>query len=86
LMIKYTNHAEIKFNVLKKYGIDYSKSQIENVLQNPEKVEDSRKNRKIAQKQVNSTHLIRVVYEENGDDIIIITFYPARRKRYETTL
>ncbi|NKQ37995.1 MAG: DUF4258 domain-containing protein [Methanosarcinales archaeon] len=85
-MIKYTNHAEIKFNVLKKYGIDYSKSQIENVLQNPEKVEDSRKNRKIAQKQVNSTHLIRVVYEENGDDIIIITFYPARRKRYETTL
>jgi uncharacterized DUF497 family protein len=85
-MIKYTNHAEIKFNVLKKYGIDYSKSQIENILQNPEKVEDSRKNRKIAQKQVNSTHLIRVVYEENGDDIIIITFYPARRKRYETTL
>jgi len=47
---------------------------------------DSRKTRKIAQKQVNSKHLIRVVYEEKGDDVVIITFYPARRKRYENKL
>jgi len=86
MKIIYTSHAEIKFGILKKYGINYSKPQIEDVLQNPEKVEDSRKNRKIAQKQANSKHLIRVVYEEKDNDLIIITFYPARRKRYENKL
>ncbi|NMG83380.1 MAG: DUF4258 domain-containing protein [Methanosarcinales archaeon] len=86
MRIKYTSHAEIKFDILKRYGINYLKSQIEDVLQNPEKVEDSRKNRKIAQKQVNSKHLIRVVYEEKDNDLVVITFYPARRKRYENKL
>ncbi|CAD6492422.1 MAG: hypothetical protein LAKADJCE_00310 [Candidatus Argoarchaeum ethanivorans] len=70
----------------KRYGINYSKSQIEDVLQNPEKVEDSRKNRKIAQKQVNSKHLIRVIYKEKDNDLVSITFCPARRKRYEDKL
>lgn len=38
------------------------------------------------QKQVNSKHLIRVVYEEKDEDVVIVTFYPARRKRYEDKL
>jgi len=86
MKIKYTSHAEFKFKILKRYGIDYSKSQIEDILRNPEKVEDSKKNRKIAQKPVNLNHIIRVVYEEKDNDVIIITFYPARRKRYEDKL
>ena len=83
MKIEYTVHAEAKFDVLKRYGINYTKSQIEDVLHNPEKVEDTIKNRKIAQKEVNSNHLIRVIFEKKGNKIKIITFYPARRKRYE---
>ena len=86
MKIKYTSHATQKFVILKRYGIDYSKSRIEEVLLNPDKVEDSIKNRKIAQKQVNSKHLIRVIFEEKNNDMVIITFYPARRKRYEDKL
>jgi uncharacterized DUF497 family protein len=83
MKIVYTSHAESKFEVLKRYGVIYTKDQIEEVVRNPDKVEKARKNRKIAQKSANATHLIRVIYEERDDKIVIITFYPARRKRYE---
>ena len=86
MKIRYTSHAKRKFDILKRYGINYTKSQIEDVLKNPEKVEGSRKNRKVAQKQISSNLLIRVVYEEKNNDMLIITFYPARRKRYENKL
>ena len=83
MKIEYTTHAETKFKVLKRYGINYSKSQIEDVINNPEKVENTIKNRKIAQKGVNTDHLIRVIFVKEDEKIKVITFYPARRKRYE---
>lgn len=39
--------------------------------------------RKIAQGPLDESRVLRVVYEEKGDDIIIVTFYPGRRQRYE---
>jgi hypothetical protein len=38
MKIIYTSHAEKKFDILKRYGIDYSKSQIEDILRNPIKL------------------------------------------------
>jgi hypothetical protein len=83
MKIEYTTHTETKIKVLKRYGINYSKSQIEDVINNPENVEDTIKNRKIAQKGVNTDHLIRVIFEKEDNKVKVITFYPARRKRYE---
>jgi len=37
----------------------------------------------IAQKVIDDEHVLRVVYEIEGDEIVIVTFYPGRRKRYE---
>jgi len=28
-------------------------------------------------------HVLRVVYEEKDNEIVVVTFYPARRERYE---
>jgi hypothetical protein len=37
----------------------------------------------LAQKALDATHVLRVVYEEAGQDILVITLYPGRRTRYE---
>ena len=50
---------------------------------NPEKVERSRNNRFVAERAIDEEHLIRVIYEIRGDEMAIITFYPARKSRYE---
>jgi hypothetical protein len=53
------------------------------VVDNPERVEPSYKDRKVAQRTINQTHLLRVIFEEEDDEKTVITFYPARRDRYE---
>jgi hypothetical protein len=81
--IFYTKHADFKFRVLKQHGFIITKEQIEHIIKAPEKVTVGRRGRLIAHKRVSQTHLIRVIYEEQKDEIKIVTFYPARRERYE---
>jgi hypothetical protein len=40
----------------------------------------------IAQRAITDRHVLRVVYREEGDSRVVITFYPGRRMRYETWL
>ena len=81
--ISYTDHAERKFELLKRHGVILSKSMVERTVKHPEEVVASLKNRKVAQAGLDSRHLLRVIYEERDGNIVIITFYPARRERYE---
>jgi len=37
----------------------------------------------IAQKKIDENHVLRVVYEKNNDNILIITIYPGRSERYD---
>jgi len=41
------------------------------------------KNRLIAQKGFDETHVLRVVYESVEEKFVVITVYPGRRSRYE---
>ena len=36
----------------------------------------------LALKLVDQEHAIRVVYEEVNDNIVVITFYPVKRERF----
>ncbi|GIU70807.1 MAG: hypothetical protein KatS3mg003_0286 [Candidatus Nitrosocaldaceae archaeon] len=40
----------------------------------------------IAEKIIDEELLLRVIYEIKEDKIMIITFYPARRERYESKI
>jgi hypothetical protein len=61
---------------------DISENELLVAITQPDKVVRGRRGRKIAQKALNR-HLIRVVYEEAEDLIIVVTAYRARRERYE---
>jgi len=84
MRIVFTKHAELKFEVLKKYGFKITKEQVEDTLTIPEDITEGRKGRLIAQRLIGETHVIRVIYEKKGDSFTVITFYPARRRRYES--
>lgn len=76
-------HAEDKFELLARRGFPISKNKVLDCVQNPDKIEEGYKGRKVAQKTIDETHVVRVVYMEMADIKRIITFYPGRRERYE---
>ncbi len=79
----YSSHVIAKIGILKKHGIDVDKNLVEEIVTHPEKLEVGYKNRLIAQKRIDETHVLRVVYEEKNNIILIITIYPGRINRYD---
>jgi hypothetical protein len=82
MKVVYTSHAELKFRILEDHGVKITKSQVEDTVVRPDKVIKGKRGRLIAQKIMSEKHLLRVIYEKK-ENIEVITFYPARRKRYE---
>ena len=52
-------------------------------MSNPDKVISQPNGRFIAQKRITEQHVLRIVYREEGEKRVVITFYPGRRERYE---
>lgn len=52
-------------------------------VKQPDSISKGRKGRLIAQKPLDVKRLLRVIYIKKEEKRIIITFYPARRDRYE---
>ncbi|MEK7162152.1 MAG: hypothetical protein AAB729_05700 [Patescibacteria group bacterium] len=83
-MIYFTKHAREKFNVLKRHKLEILKEQVEFTVIDPDVIDRSRTPLLIAQRKIDKSHVLRVVYKKEGKDIIkIITFYPGRIKQYE---
>lgn len=81
--VLFSEHALFKVEVLKRHSLVLSKDFIENVVLNSDKIDKGYKGRLIAQKKLDNEHVLRVVYEEYTDYMLIITLYPGRRRRYE---
>lgn len=79
----FTKHAKGKFLRVQKAGFKITQKQVKQTILFPLKVEDRPDNTHIATTLIDKTHVLRVVYRTQNDIIIIITFYPGRRKAYE---
>ena len=83
-MIYFTKHAREKFQVLKRHKFQVSRLQVEHTVKNPDLVDKSRLPLLIAQKKIDKSHVLRVVYKKEPKSLIkIITFYPGRIKQYD---
>ena len=80
---RYTKHALLKINLLKQYRFVISKAFIEDIIVHPKKREHKADGTYIAMAGYDDTHVLRVVYREEHDTIVIITLYPGRTKSYE---
>jgi hypothetical protein len=78
--IIFSPHAIDKINRLRQSGITQQKAI--DTIQKPDNVVSGYLGRKIAQ-SILSDDLLRVIYEETDNSILIVTLYPAKRKRYE---
>ncbi len=86
MKIIFTDHAKVKFKILKQHGFEINEKQIRDIIENPDTKSKGRKDRFIVQGPVDEIHVIRVIYEIESNNIKIVTFYPARRERYENQL
>ena len=80
--IRFSQHAQDKFEVLARHGWKIEQSTVETTAQNPSALDHSRTPLIIAQSSLDETHVLRVVYRQEGSLILIITFYPGRKSQY----
>ena len=74
-------HAAEKLSRLARIGVAGEK--VLETLDNPDMVLEGYSGRKIAQGSLSGDLLLRVIYEETEEGILIITLYPAERRRYK---
>ena len=74
-------HAKEKLKRLVQIGI--SEEKIIQTIQNPEILTEGYFGRKIVQSLLTDELLLRVIYEEMDNNILVVTVYPAKRRRYE---
>ncbi len=84
MKINFSKHAELKFADLEGQVYQISRKQVDNALNMPEKIIAGEIGRLIGQRSIAETHMIRVIYEKEEDSIKVITFYPTRRRKYES--
>ena len=83
MKIELSDHAKEKMKILRSHGIKISEDQIKEVVMHPQNILSAWEGRFIAQKDMDESHILRVVYmKEKQNEIRVITVYPARKGRY----
>ncbi|PIW40317.1 MAG: DUF4258 domain-containing protein [Chloroflexi bacterium CG_4_10_14_0_8_um_filter_46_9] len=62
--IKFSEHALLKLKVMGAHGVYLNIEIVEDAVNYPQKIATGYKGRKIAQKELDLAHVLRVVYEE----------------------
>ncbi len=81
-MIVFTKHAHEKFGILRKHKFIVSEKKVLATLNKPDFIDYSRLPLLIAERKIDRTHVLRVVYKEEKGVVKVITFYPGRLKNY----
>ncbi len=79
--VTFTRHAMEKFELVRRFGFEVSQDQVITVITAPDKTE-RRGVQTFSTKAMDREFALRVVHEERKGIIVVITFYPVRRKRY----
>ena len=83
MKIGYTKHAEKKFKDLAALGMTINKRLVNNTVKKPVHLDEATDPpNKIASGELDTKRILRVVYREKGDRIVVVTFFPARKGRY----
>ncbi len=82
MAVRFTQHARDKFEILARHKFEVTEAQVIEALTSPDKIETEREP-PVAQKAFDEKRVLRVVFRIEGDDKVVITFYPGRRQRYE---
>jgi hypothetical protein len=76
MKIEISDHARQR---IKRYGLD--EKLVIAAMRNPDEIMEGYEGRKIAHKSLNH-YILRIIYEEYDDEIVVVTVYPAEKRRY----
>ncbi len=79
--IRFTNHASEKFEFLRRYGFLVTEEHVRDTIDHPNRVE-RRNGQILVIKPLDNEHALRVVYKQTNDNIVVVTFHPVRRERF----
>ncbi len=79
--IRFTRHAKDKFKLLKEYGFDLAEAKVTEAVTSPSRV-DRRGGQLLALKPLDQEYAIRVVHKFVNGNILVVTFYPVKRRRF----
>lgn len=82
--IVYTRHAAEKLGEQEPKRLGITKAIIEKVVLKPERIDTADEPVRIAMGSLSERLTLCVVYRKDGEGIHIITFFPARKGRYES--
>ncbi|MBI2011827.1 hypothetical protein HYS91_03590 [Candidatus Daviesbacteria bacterium] len=84
MKIIFTKHAESKFQIFSSGKVVINKENVLETVKSPDfKDIESDKPKIIVSKELIDKLILRVVYKKERGIITIVTFYPARKGRYE---
>ncbi len=79
--IRLTKHARDKFEFLRRYGFDISEVSIREAVASPSRI-DRRNDQLLALKPLDREYAIRAVYKMTNGNIVVLTFHPMKRERF----
>ena len=82
MQVTFTKHALEKFDLLATFGFKLSQGQVVAAVTSSDKAE-RRGTQTISTKVLDGQHALRVVHEERKGIIVVITFYPVKRSKYD---
>lgn len=86
MAIIYTKHALGKFKHPSVINLGIKRKHIKSALASPDYSAEIPERRVVfILKKIDVEHDLRVIYRKIGAIIVIVTFYPAKRGRYEKT-
>lgn len=66
--IEFSSHSLLKIEILKSHGFNISKETVENIARFPDIIEEGYKGRLVAQRGIDDSHVVRVVYETRPEE------------------
>lgn len=82
MRIELTGHAAHKLRVLRRHGVKVTKKIVEDTVMRPDRVVQGLAGRQISERALDEGHILRVVFMREGEKVVVVTMYPARRGRY----
>ena len=81
--IRFTDHALQKLREERERGFDVNEDLAIEILLHSYQMVPARAGRMFAQSLIDERHLLRVLFEEEADGLVIITVYVGVRGQYE---
>lgn len=87
MKIVFTKHAlRDKLPALKRLGWNITRGKVKSTIRNPKWRGTSKHGQETVMSLVDDKHILRVIFNREGDIIKVITLHIARRGKYESTL